>query len=275
MLLWDGLQVGIPAGMEPITLDRGFIRLAGRDGGGVELRFAAEKSLFSPDRDGRRILRAAGLGQERLNPCEEEWAGSLPGTLYRASRLWVLRFGDPPGLAAMLFPAPPASDLLQPLCRSLSWTPATAWRQWSCYDIAFETPPGYLLGRAIFRQGHFRLSFMKGGAGLTYERMAPADVLLDGRSLREWSDRAIPGWAEGGEVVVADGGREIAVFRRPSLFGRVLAAAGIRSGAGCTQIRHLAGANRILIIREEGPPLSGADRKRCQQSYVVAETHQT
>ncbi len=190
MLIWDGLQVDIPAGMEHVVLDRGFVRLADRDGHGVELRFAAEKSPFSPVRDGRRILRAAGLEQERLEICGEDWAAALPGTLYRASRLWILRFGDPPGLAAMLFPTPPPADLLRPLCLSLALTPATRWRQWSCYDIAFETPPGYLLGEAVFRQGHFRLQFRQGAATLTLERLAPADVLLDSRSLREWVDRA-------------------------------------------------------------------------------------
>lgn len=269
MLLWDGLQVHVPAGMEPVTLDRGFIRLAGSDGRGVELRFAVENSPFSPVRDGRRILRAAGLAQERLEICGEDWAAALQGSLYHASRLWILRFADPPGLAAMLFSTPPPDDLLRPLCRSLALTPATRWRQWACYDLAFETPPGYLLGAAVFRQGRFRLQFRKGGATLTCERLAPADVLLGGRPLRQWAEGVDPRWMASGEVMVADDGREITVCRRPGVFSRLLAAVGGRSGEGCMLIRHVIRANRILIMREEGRPLAGPERKRCQHSYVV------
>ena len=62
MLLWDGLQVEIPKGMEPAALDRGFIRLIGSKMPTVSLRFGPEKRKFDPRRDGRRILRAARRG---------------------------------------------------------------------------------------------------------------------------------------------------------------------------------------------------------------------
>ena len=64
MLLWDGLQVQLPETMEPATLDRGFIRLAGATPPTVSLRFGPEKRPFDPQRDGRRLFRAAGLVQE-------------------------------------------------------------------------------------------------------------------------------------------------------------------------------------------------------------------
>ena len=273
MLLWDGLQVAIPAGMEPVTLDRGFIRLAGLDDGSVDLRFGAEKSRFSPERDGRRILRAAGMGAERLLPCDQTWAGSLPGPLYCASRLFVLRFGQTRGLVAMLFPAPPRPDLLQPLCRSLAWVPATQWRSWSCYDIAFETPPGYLLHQAAFRQGLFRLQFRKGGALLVFERLAPADVLLDGQPLRSRFERFLPAGARRGYDMVAGGDREIVISRRSGPFGRLLARLGLRAGTGHGLIRHVVEANRLLILTEEGAPLPETDRQRLQASYAVTPTY--
>jgi hypothetical protein len=269
MLLWDGLQVAIPAGMEPVTLDRGFIRLAGRDCGSVDLRFGAEKSPFSPERDGRRILRAAGLGSQRLLPFEETWVRSLPGPLYRASRLFVLRFSQLRGLVAMLFPAPPPPDLLQFLCRSLAWIPATQWRSWSCYDIAFETPPEYLLHQAAFRQGHFRLQFRKGGGLLVFERLAPADVLLDGQPLRSRFERFLPVGAKQGYAMIAGDDREIVISRRPGPFGRFLAMLGVHARPGHGLIRHVTEANRILILTEEGKPLSETDRQRLHASYAV------
>ena len=269
MLLWDGLQVAIPAGMEPVTLDRGFIRLAGRDGGSVDLRFAAEKSPFSPERDGRRIIRAAGLGSEHLLPCDEAWTRTLPGPLYRASRLFVLRFSQPSGLVAMLFAGPPPAELLHPLCRSLAWTPTTQWRPWSCYDIAFETPPGYLLHQATFRQGHFRLRFRKGGASLGFERLAPADVLLDGQPLSSRFEQFLPAGAKQGKAMVAGDDHEIVISRRPGPFGRFLAMLGVHAGTGHGLIRHMTDANRILIVTEEGTPLSETDRQRLHVSYAV------
>lgn len=269
MLLWDGLQVAIPAGMEPVILDRGFIRLAGLDYGSVELRFGGEKSPFSPDRDGRRILRAAGLGSEHLQPCDESWARSLPGSLYRTSRLFVLRFSQPRGLVAMLFPTPPPPGLLQPLCRSLAWTTMTQWRPWSCYDIAFETPPGYLLHQAVFRQGHFRLQFRKGGATLGFERLAPADVLLDGQPLLSRFERFLPAGSKQGYAMVTGDDREIVISRRPGFFGRLLAMLGVHVGTGRGLIRHVTEANRILIVTEEGTPLPEPDRQRLHASYAV------
>lgn len=273
MLLWDGLQVAIPAGMEPVTLDRGFIRLAGRESGSVDLRFGAEKSRFSPERDGRRILRAAGLGCERLLPCDETWARTLPGTLYRANRLFVLRFNQPPGIAAMLFPASPPFELLHTLCRSLVWIPATQWRPWSCYDIAFETPPGYLLHQAVFRQGHFRLQFRKGGASLVFERLAPADVLLDGQPLLSRFERFLPAWAEQGYAMITGHDREIVIARRPGPFGRLLAMLGVSTGAGRGLIRHVVEANRLLILTEEGAPLPETDRQRLHACYAVTPAY--
>ena len=59
LLIWDGLQVQIPRTMEPVILDRGFIRLVGPELPTVELRFAPEKRPFDPHKDPRRILRAA------------------------------------------------------------------------------------------------------------------------------------------------------------------------------------------------------------------------
>lgn len=273
MLLWDGLQVAILAGMEPVTLDRGFVRLAGRDCGSVDLRFGAEKSRFSPERDGRRILRAAGLGSERLLPCDQTWAGSLPGPLYCASRLFVLRLDRGRGLVAMLFPAPPPPDLLEPLCRSLAWVPATQWRSWSCYDIAFETPPGYLLHKAAFRQGHFRLQFRKGSALLVFERLAPADVLLDGQPLRSRFERFLPAGTAPRYDMVAGCDREIVISRRPGPFGRLLAMLGAHAGTGHGLIRHVVEANRLLILTEEGTPLSETDRQRLHASYAVTTAY--
>ena len=48
LLIWDGLQVQIPRTMEPVILDRGFIRLVGPELPTVELRFAPEKRPFDP-----------------------------------------------------------------------------------------------------------------------------------------------------------------------------------------------------------------------------------
>lgn len=272
-LLWDGLRVAIPPGMEPAVLDRGFIRLAEAGLPGLDLRFGPAKTPFDPLRDGRRLLKASGLDGGGLVAFRPSWPEDGEKAMWSDDgpepRLYVLDFGRRRGgLAAALFPSSPAPGLVRGVLESLDWIPRDAWRSWRCFDLSFETPPGAALTRASFRPGVFRIEFTLGSTSFVVERLAPADVLLDGADLESWLSARIRREHGPGLSVAADG-RSRARFSRPSPRWRRLlpwpAADCLAGGA-----RHDAAANRILMLTQRGRPLPDPDFERIFPSHATA-----
>ncbi len=272
ILLWDGLQVQVPHTMEPATLDRGYIRLFGPELPTVDLRFGPEKKPFDPHRDGQRILRAAGLSQVALEPCIESWSQHLQGTLYHGSRLYVVQFGESRGVVAVLFSAPPPSAMVESLVTSLAWTPLDAWRRWCCYDITFETPAGYILTKAVFRPGRFRLMFAKKYSVLTFDRLAPANTLLGNMPLLTWCEQHV--WREFGTDVkiIPQGPSEAEFIQKPSLLYRALAWLPGLYLPLKGKIRLLLEDNKVLILTEQGPHIADAISHRLHTSYATTSS---
>lgn len=280
-LRWDGMRVDIPDGLEPAVLDRGFVRLvpdqrAPRGGNaerphapeaGLELRCGPAKSGFSPDRDGRRLLRACGVEGSLTPFCpawgagREMWAGPD-----ESPRLFVSLFDD--GVVAALFPSPPGPELLRTVLCPLDWTPPDAWRQWLCYDLSFETPPGAALTAASFRPGAFRLEFRQGGTTLTFERLAPADVLLNGEALDGWLRRYTLR-EHGSDMAITPLGPSEARFERPMPpWRRALPwlPAGPERLHGMVRLT----TNRLLVLTERGRPIPQPDFERIYASHCAS-----
>ena len=275
MLLWDGLQVEIPKGMEPAALDRGFIRLIGSKMPTVSLRFSSEKCMFDPHRDGRRILRAAGIAQEALRMCDETWTKQIPGDLYRSNRLWVVQFSESRAVLAVLFSAPPPAGMAETILASLAWTPAEAWRRWHCYDITFETPPDYLLKTAVFQPGRFLLKFTNGRSELTFDRLAPANVLLTGMTFMPWCEQNMS--RNLGRTIEMHRGSntEVDMGARPSPLYRLLPWLPGQSPPLQGKARHIPEENKILILAEQGPPLPAEMSSRLHEKYEIIPSFKT
>jgi hypothetical protein len=269
MLHWDGLQVRIPDTMEPATLDRGFIRLVGPGLPTVNLRFGPEKRRFDPQRDGRRILRAAGLAQEPLAPCRKPWAGQILGDLYSCKdRLYVVQFNESRGVAAALFSASPPSDLAERIITSLGWTPFEKWRRWSCYDITFETPPGYELKKAVFQPGRFQLTFSKGSSVLSFDRLAPADILLGDMTLIAWCKQHLLRDISSETTILPRSGTEAECVRKPSFIYRFMPWLPGLSQPLRGKIRHIPEDNKILALTTQGRQMADVFYERLQTSYA-------
>lgn len=270
MLSWDGLQVRIPDTMEPATLDRGFIRLVGPELPTVSLRFGPEKRRFDPQRDGRRILRAAGLAQGPLAPCRELWSGRLQGDLYSCSdKLYVVQFSESRGVAAALFSASPPSELAERIITSLAWTPLENWRRWNCYDITFETPPGYELKKAVFRPGRFQLTFSRGNSVLSFDRLAPADILLGDMTLVAWCRQHLfrdPGFET---AILSRSETEAECIRKPSFMYRILPWLPGLSQPLRGIIRQIPEGNKILVLTAQGPHIADVIYDRLNTSYAT------
>ena len=269
MLIWDGLQVQIPKEMEPATLDRGFIRLVGSKMPTASLRFGHEKRRFDPRRDGRRILRAAGLPQEPLRKCEETWTRQIPGDLYRSSLLCVVQLSGSRAVVAALFSAPPPAGMAETILASLAWTPTEAWRRWHCYDITFETPPSYLLKTAAFQPGRFLLKFTKGRSELTFDRLAPASVLLTGMTFVTWCEQYIS--RNLGHTIKMHRRKdtEVDFETRPSLLHRLLPWLPGQRPPLQGKARHIPEENKVLILTEQGPPIPAEMSNRLHDNYAI------
>ena len=271
-LLWDGLRVNIPAGMEPVVLDRGFVRLAGAHGPVLDLRFGPEKSSFDPERDGRRLLKAAGLEEQKLVSFRPPWTVQAGTGVWTAAgpepRLLVLHFRSAGGVVAGLFSTAPGPDLLREVLGSATWAPSDVWRSWRCFDLAFESPPRAVLSRASFRAGAFRVELAMGPSAVIVERLAPADVLLDGADIGEWMAARLR--REHGETLaVTPDGPSRARFGRPASFWRRLlpwAASDQLSGGA----RHDASSNRIFILTTRGRPFPAFDFERMFPAHAAA-----
>ncbi len=268
MLIWDGLQVQIPETMQPATLDRGFVRFVGPELPTVSLRFGAEKRPFDAQRDGRRLLQAAGMPKEPLQRCKETWTIGLPGDLYCSSRMYVLQLRNSQGIVAALFSALPAEEMVEELFTSLAWTPPDTWRRWYCYDMMFETPPEYLLSQAVFQPGRFQLKFSKGRSLLHFDRLAPANVLLGAMSLAAFCKQHLQKEVGHELTITPRGDAEADLHREPPRISRILP---WLPGLGRPlrgKIRHLAGSNKIFILTEQGLPLPEAIANRLHASYA-------
>jgi hypothetical protein len=268
-LRWDGLRVMVPAAWEPAVLDRGFIRLAGRDGQSVELRFGPEKGPFDPARDGLRLLRAAGLEETALKPCREPWCREIQADALQGGRLYVLRFRETGGVVAALFSSHRPADALRDMLTSLDWTPPDRWRDWACFDLRFETPPRASLAGASFRPGAFRLDFRLGSSELAFQRLSPADVLLAGSGLTAWLERFLRREQDVELAVTRQEDNEARFAQRPGPLGRLLPGLPGTGPRLRGMARHDAGHNKILILTERGRPCPQPVYDRITASYAA------
>jgi hypothetical protein len=270
---WDGLRVDIPANMEPMILDRGFVRIAGPDLPVLDLRFGPEKAPFTPDKDGPRLLKASGIGDARLAPFRAPWTGRMGGDIWAApsaeARLFVLRSTEKKAVFAALFSTPPPTAILRTIVTSLDWMPPDAWRSWRCYDLRFETPPHAVLGKASFRPGAFKLEFSLGRTTLVFERLAPAGVLLADTNLETWLEKnVLRGHAR--RLCITSSGPAEARFADPvSPWRRILAWLPGNPGQVRGSARHDEAGNRILILTERGRPIPAPDFERTFSAYAA------
>lgn len=270
---WDGLRVNVPAGMEPVILNRGFVRLAGPDLPVLDLRFGPEKATFDPDRDGLRLLKASGIGDTRLTPFSAAWAQRLKGGVWAAPaaepRLFILLPTQRKAVLAALFSTPPQPALLRPVLESLEWTPPDAWRKWRCYDLRLETPPHAVLGKASFRPGAFRMEFSIARSRLVFERLAPASVLLAETSLEAWLEKKNLR-EHGREPSVSSNGSAQARFADPaSPWRRILARLPFNPGLIRGGVRLDEAGNKLLILTERGRLIPAPDFERIFAAYAA------
>jgi len=256
-----------PALLEPAALLPGYLRLLGQEQH-LELRFGPEKRAFDPYRDGKRLQRGAGLAGTGLTPCRSSLVAALPGTLYGGGRIYAYRLAEG-AVVAQLYSRAPELEMVASLVGTMRWTPPESWRQWSCLDLSFVSPPLIRLQAARLVPGTFTVTLRRRGSLVTLARYAPADVLLAGAGLARLAARLVTGF-DGAEVRAIDEG--LFDFARPASPWAPLSAIFPGLGQGLRgRIGHDRRNNRILVVIERGRRLPQDDYQRLVESYVATQ----
>lgn len=267
MLSWDGLHLLPPAELEPVVLDPGYLRLLGQ-GQSLELRFAAERRAFDPNRDGKRLQRGAGLAATGLKPQRSSAAAALPGVLYGDGRLYTYRFTEGAVVALLYARAPDVGEVTS-LVRTMQWTPPEHWRQWHCLDLTFDSPPKMRLRAARLAPGSLSITLQGRGSLLTLSRQAAADVFLAGSGLADLALKLVAGLKPAELRVITD---DLIDYYRPNLPWARLSPLFPWLGQGLRgRIGHDRRNNRILVVGERGRLLPQDEYQRLVKSYVASQ----
>jgi len=145
--------------------------------------------------------------------------------------------------------------------------------EWALFDIRALLPQGFRLGRCRFEAGRFVLEFKARGRRLTLFRWAPAEALLQNRSLADFAETVA------GESNLSL--RSLTIAGRPTIEGRDPPPAGpgarLRMRLGMSWFRRLrlwcvAERNRILGVRLEGRrPIDDPDMHTVSGGYGLVE----
>lgn len=284
---WNGVRFEVPGDWEPARVGRRHLLLESAPGPVMEVKWGAVKGRFS----GQRQLRALGGRAGRRGAAFEEtvlpeaWRAAAGG--FGAQGFQWNAGGDRARGVLLYCPACRTASLIQFLERPDAASVArdgarvlASFRDhrsdgrtaWALYDIAALLPRRFVLERQRFEAGRFVVEFKGRGRRLTLYRWAPAEVLLENRSLAGFAGTVA------GEGRLAF--RPVAGAAHPAVEGCDPPPAGpagrwrVRLGLSwfCRlRLWQVAARNRILGVRLEGRrPIDGPEMQAVCESYGMA-----
>lgn len=207
---WAGFSLHIPAGWNPVALEKDFVRF--EDGGGprLECRWQPTEGAYRLERHlskaASQMKRAAAfrtdgvelpaLFLDALRRLEEHGFTAKPfawtDAAGEAANPGALLHHAESGIAVIIraFPRAEADEDTE-LADALATArchPRNADRLWSVFGVRVWLPGTLYLKTFSFRPGHFRMEFLNSRrVHLVLERLGPAQFALKGRSLEEWA----------------------------------------------------------------------------------------
>jgi len=285
---WNGVRFMVPGDWEPARVGRRHLLLESEPGPVMEVKWAAVKGRFSGRRQlrelARRVGRKGGAFHETALP--EKWRTSV-------SRFDAIYFQwdteNERAAGALLYcPSCRTASMIQLLERpgenliaSHAARILASFRDhrrdgrvaWALYDLVALLPHHFVLGRHRFEAGRFLLQFDWRGRRLTLYRWAPAEALLQNRSLADFAETVA-----GGTKLPF---RPLAVCDHPAVEARDPSPAGavgrLRMRLGMSWFRRLrlwrvAERNRILGVRLEGRrPIEESEMHAVIDGYGLAD----
>jgi hypothetical protein len=286
-IAWNGVRFEVPGNWEPARVGRRHLLLEAEPGPVMEIKWAQAKGRFS----GRRRLRALA-GQVARKGATFRKTSLSKNWRAVAERFEAEGFQWDAGVER-------AQGVLLycPVCRTVSLIQflerpkggiisreaarvLASFRDhrsddrvaWALYDIAALLPRHFVLERHRFEAGRFVLEFKGRGRRLTLYRWAPAEVLLQDRSLADFAGTIA------GEANLAF--RPVASAAHPAVEGGDMPPSGRRGNwrmrlgmAWFRRLRlwHVPARNRILGVRLEGRrPIEQSEMQTVSEGYGMA-----
>lgn len=288
-IAWNGLSLAVPGDWEPGRIGRRHLLFESESGPAMEIKWDTVKGRFCRRRQLEELARRIGrtLSTFQKKPLSDECRKSLSGydvegfqwdaASERAEGLLIfcpicrtaslVRFFDRPGSAAF-------NPIAYRILASFRDHRSDRRVSWALYDIIAWLPDAFVLERHRFEAGRFMLEFSSRPWRLILYRWAPAEVLLQKRSLADFAQ-------------MIDGSKGLAFnfltfAGHAGIEGRDPAPAGwaarLKTRLGMTSFRrlrlwHIAERNRILGVRLEGRRPIG-DSEMCELSDAYGMDHE-
>lgn len=287
-IAWNGARFAVPGDWDPARVGRRHLLLESAPGPVMEVKWAAVPGRFSAGRHLRKLARQVGRngGVFRETALPALWRPCVAG--FDATGFqWdagaeraagVLLYCPTCRTASMIqFLERPGADIIiataARVLASFRDHRSDGRIAWALYDVAANLPDRFVLDRCRFEAGRFVLEFKGPGRRLTLYRWAPADVLLQNRSLAEFAQTAA-----GGNGLVF---RSSTVAGHPAVDGTDPMPAGCagrwRVRLGLARFRRLrlwrmAGRNRILgVWLESLRPIQDPEMQVVSDTYGMAD----
>lgn len=232
-LAWNGLSLTRPEGWELAALGRQRLQLARNGKPVLDIRWNRIRGRFSFAAHLRKLKKVHGKKQGLFSVTDNHTHWDLTQGLTARSFVW----GGPGkgGKGALLHHAASSTAILAqssgPLeqatavLSSLRCHLAEPLVPWAVYDLRALTPGGFHLEEYALQPGRYRLALRSARQRIVLHRLAPADILLSGRSLATWSWRYFDAAIRSCQLMVEESEESDAVtWRRPLSPGRLAAA---------------------------------------------------
>ena len=286
-IAWNGVRFEVPGDWEPARVGRRHLLLEAAPGPVMEVKWGAVKGRFS----GQRQLRALGgrAGRQgaayRETALSEKWRAAVKrfdaqgfqwdAGVDRASGVLLYCPACRTASLIQFLERPAAAMIARDAARVLA-----SFRDhrsddriaWALYDMAALLPRRFVIERQRFEAGRFVVEFRGPGRRLTLYRWAPADALLQNRSLADF------GGTVAGETSLTF--RALAGAGHPAVEGCDPPPAGpagrLRMRLGLAwfcrlRLWHVAARNRIAGVRLEGRrPIDGLEMQTVSEGYGMA-----
>jgi hypothetical protein len=287
-IAWNGVHFAVPADWEPARIGRRHLVLESDPGPVMEIKWSAVRGRFSARRQlralSRQVKRQGAAFQATAVP--EKWRPYVSGFEAEGFQ-WEA--GAQRAVGVLLYcPECRTASLMQFLESAGAHRSArdavrvlASFRDhrgdgrlaWALYDITALLPREFALERCRFEAGRFVLDFRGHHRQLTLYRWAPAEVLLENRTLADFA-QTIAGKAKVGFQPLTAAGHPAVEVRDPlpaGMGGRI----GMRLGMSRfrrLRVWRVAERNRILGVRLEGRrPIDDAEMQRVSGGYGLAE----
>lgn len=202
---WNGLFLTVPDDWIPATIDTRYLFFTCNDLATLECKWTPESGAVSMQRKRtaleKQLQRTEGF---TFAPAAipSYWTEALQSV---SPDFEVLPFTHAMGNGALCLHLPSNSTVLlhcyitspdrqeelRSVLASLNMAKTDASTPFAINDILFTIPAAYELKKAEFKPGHSILMFTHGKCTLTIQRIAPANIVLQGRPFRAWIKDAL------------------------------------------------------------------------------------